>query len=128
MPFAVARFFDARHGLLVPAVEQDTPGQVFYVTADGGRTWAPARQGLRFQPGTAVDFLSPEAGFAWNCNATGVPPIYATTNGGRTWTWYLPRLTRAGQPRRPTPARFEPAAVSVVSPARGWVLGRGFRS
>ena len=110
-------------------MEQDTPGQVFYVTADGGRTWAPARQGLRFQPGTAVDFLSPEAGFAWNCNATGVPPIYATTNGGRTWTRYLPRLTQASRPAGSgTPAPFEPAAVSVLSPARGWVLGRGFRS
>ena len=42
--------------------------------------------GLRFQPGMTVDFASPETGFAWNSNATGVAPIYATTNGGRTWT------------------------------------------
>jgi len=125
-PFGAAHFFDARHGLLIPAVEQDTPGQVFYVTSDGGRTWAPAAQGLRFQPGTTVDFTSPQAGFAWNSNTTGVPPIYATIDGGRTWTRYLPRLTRTGRPAGSgTPARFEPVAVSFVSPARGWVLGRG---
>jgi photosystem II stability/assembly factor-like uncharacterized protein len=125
-PLGSAHFFDARHGLLIPAVEQDTPGQVFYVTADGGQTWTPVRQGLRFQPGMTVDFPSPEAGFAWNPNATGAPPIYATTNGGRTWTWYLPRLAQNGRPAGAgTPARFEPAAVSFVSPAQGWVLGRG---
>ena len=107
-PFGVAHFFDTRHGLLVPAVEQDTPGWVFYVTADGGRTWAPVRQGLRFQPGTTVDFLGPRTGFAWNYNAAGVPPIYVTTNGGRTWAWYLPRLTRTGRPRRLAAARRVP--------------------
>jgi len=125
-PFGSAHFFDARHGLLVPAVEQDTPGQVFYVTSDGGRTWTPVRQGLRFQPGMTVDFTSPDVGFAWNPDTSGAPPIYATTNGGRTWTWYLPRLAPAGRPAAAAKlARFEPAAVSFVSPARGWVLGRG---
>jgi hypothetical protein len=125
-PFGSAHFFDARHGLLVPAVDQDTPGQVFYSTSDGGQTWTPVRQGLRFQPGMTVDFASPEAGFAWNPNASGAPPIYATTNGGRTWTWYLPQLARTGRPAGAgTPARFEPAAMSFVSAARGWVLGHG---
>jgi photosystem II stability/assembly factor-like uncharacterized protein len=95
-PFGAAHFFDARDGLLVPAVEQDTPGRVLYATSDGGRTWTPVRLGLRFQPGMTVDFTSPEAGFAWNFDAAGVPPIYATANGGRTWTRYLPRLARAG--------------------------------
>jgi photosystem II stability/assembly factor-like uncharacterized protein len=90
-PFGSAHFFDARRGLLIPAVEQDTPGQVFFATWDGGRTWTPVRQGLRFQPGTTVDFTSPEAGFAWNPSSSGAPPLYATTNGGRTWIWYLPQ-------------------------------------
>jgi hypothetical protein len=99
---------------------------VFYVTADGGQTWTPVRQGLRFQPGMTVDFPSPEAGFAWNPNASGAPPIYATSNGGRTWTWYLPRLAQTGRPAGAgTPGGIEPTAVSFVSPARGWVLGRG---
>jgi photosystem II stability/assembly factor-like uncharacterized protein len=94
-PLGSVHFFDARHGLLISApVEQDTPGRVFYVTSDGGQTWTPVRQGMRFQPGMTVGFTSPQAGFALNTNATGVPPLYATTNGGRTWTWYLPRLAR----------------------------------
>ena len=97
-PFGSAHFFDARHGLLVPAAGQDTPGQVFYVTSDGGQTWTPVRQGMRFQPGMIVDFPSPEAGFAWNATASGAPPICATSDGGRTWTRYLPRLTRTSRP------------------------------
>jgi photosystem II stability/assembly factor-like uncharacterized protein len=125
-PFGSAHFFDARHGLLVPAVEQDTPGRVFYVTSDGGQSWTPVRQGLRFQPGMTVGFPSPEIGFAWNPNASGAPPIYATSNGGRTWTRYLPRLAETGSPAGAgRSAGFEPAAASFVSPAEGWVLGRG---
>jgi photosystem II stability/assembly factor-like uncharacterized protein len=93
-PLSSVHFFDARNGLLISAPgEQDSPGRVFYVTADGGQTWTPVRQGMRFQPGTTVDFASPQAGFAWNPNATGAPLIYATTNGGRTWTRYFPRLS-----------------------------------
>ena len=49
-PFGAVQFFDARHGLLVPAVEQDTPGQVFYVTSDGGRTWTAVRPGCGSSP------------------------------------------------------------------------------
>ena len=125
-PLGSVHFFDARNGLLVSApVEQDSPGQVFYVTADGGRTWTPVRQGMRFQPGTTVDFASPQAGFAWNPNATGVPLIYATTNGGRSWTRYFPRLVTARPAGAGAPAPFQPAAVSFVSQAQGWVLGHG---
>ncbi len=93
-PFGSARFFTARQGLLIPAASQDTPGRVFDLTSDGGQTWTPVRQGMRFQPGMTVDFASPDAGFAWNPNTSGAPPVYATTNGGRTWTSYLPQLAR----------------------------------
>jgi len=94
-PFATARFFSAQQGLLIPAASQDTPGEVFYLTSDGGRTWTPIQQGIRFQPGMTVNFTSPDTGFAWNPNSTGAPPIYVTTNGGQTWTWYLPQLVRS---------------------------------
>jgi photosystem II stability/assembly factor-like uncharacterized protein len=94
-PAGSVRFFGPRQGLLIPAVSQGVPAEVFYQTSDGGQTWAPAHQGLRFQPGMVVDFASPAAGFAWNPETSGAPPIYATTNGGRTWTWYLPRLVRS---------------------------------
>ncbi len=93
-PSGSADFFSARQGLLIPAASQDTPARMFYLTSDGGRTWTPVRQGIRFQPGMTVDFASPDAGFAWNPNTSGAPPIYATTNGGRTWTSYLPQLAR----------------------------------
>ncbi|HEY5988923.1 MAG TPA: hypothetical protein VIV12_21460 [Streptosporangiaceae bacterium] len=96
-PIGSFRFFSARQGLLIPALSQDTPGRVFYLTSDGGRSWTPVRQGIRFQSGTTVDFVSPDAGFAWNPGTSAAPPIYATTNGGRTWTRYLPQLAR-GQP------------------------------
>jgi len=93
-PASTARFFSARQGLLISAASQDTPGRVFYLTSDGGQTWTPVRQGLRFQPGMTVDFVSPHAGFAWNSETSGAPPIYTTTNGDRTWTWYLPQLAQ----------------------------------
>ena len=93
-PASTARFFSARQGVLISAASQDTPSRVFYLTSDGGQTWTPVRQGLRFQPGMTVDFVSPQAGFAWNSETPGAPPIYATTNGGRTWTWYLPQLAQ----------------------------------
>jgi len=93
-PAGSLHFFSARQGLLIPAAAHDTPGRVFYLTADSGHTWTPIRQGIRFQAGTTVDFVSPDTGFAWNPNSSGAPPIYATTNGGRTWTWYLPQLAQ----------------------------------
>jgi hypothetical protein len=39
-----------------------------------------------------VDYVSPEAGFAWNPNTAGPALIGATINGGRTWTSYLPSV------------------------------------
>jgi photosystem II stability/assembly factor-like uncharacterized protein len=89
-PSGPAQFFSARQGLLIPGPL--TPGRVVYLTSDGGQTWTPVRQGMRFQPGMTVNFVTPRAGFAWNPGTSGAPPIYATTNGGRTWTRYLPQL------------------------------------
>ena len=90
--FGPAQFFSARQGLLIPGLH--TRGRVFYLTSDGGQTWTPVRQGIRFQTDMTVHFVSLNAGFAWNPNTSGAPPIYATTNSGRTWTWYLPQLAR----------------------------------
>jgi hypothetical protein len=47
--------------------------------------------------GDAIDFASQQAGFAWNNssgNTGGAPPapLYATTDSGRTWHSFLPRL------------------------------------
>ncbi len=91
-PFGPAQFFSARQGLLIPGLH--TPGRVLCLTSDGGQTWTPIRQGMRFQTDMTVNFVTPDAGFAWNPNTPGAPPIHATTDGGRTWAWYLPQLAR----------------------------------
>ena len=83
--------------MLVTAGPQEALGAVFYVTADGGQSWTPVPQGTHFtQYGYAIDFASQQAGFAWNSggNTVGVPPppLYATTNSGRTWHLFIPHL------------------------------------
>jgi len=82
-------------GRHVTAAPQEALGAVFYLTADGGQSWAPVRQGTHFtQYGEAIDFASQQAGFAWNSGASTVPapPLYATTNSGRTWHLFIPHL------------------------------------
>jgi len=95
-------FFNAERGILVEAESQGSFGNTFYTTADGGQTWTPVPQGTQFttQDAVGIDFISTQVGFAW---ATGiesdpVPPatIYETTNSGRTWHLFTPRLTAGG--------------------------------
>jgi photosystem II stability/assembly factor-like uncharacterized protein len=91
------KFFTPADGVLVAAGSQEALGAVFYVTADGGLSWTPVRQGTHFtQYGYAVDFASQQAGFAWNSGGSTVgvpsPPLYATTNSGRTWHLFIPHL------------------------------------
>jgi hypothetical protein len=91
------KFFTPAGGVLVTAGPQQALGAVFYLTADGGQSWTPVRQGTHFtQYGEAIDFASQQAGFAWNsgANTAGVPPppLYATTDSGRTWHPFIPHL------------------------------------
>jgi photosystem II stability/assembly factor-like uncharacterized protein len=90
-------FFTSADGVLVAAGPQQALGRVFYLTTDGGQSWTPVRQGTHFtQYGEAIDFASQQAGFAWNSggNTAGVPPppLYATTDSGRTWHPFIPHL------------------------------------
>jgi photosystem II stability/assembly factor-like uncharacterized protein len=91
------KFFTPADGVLVSAGSQERLGAVFYATADGGQSWIPVPQGTHFtQLGEAIDFASQQVGFAWNSgtDAVGVsaPPIYTTTNSGRTWHLINPQL------------------------------------
>ena len=95
--FQAADLIDAVHAVLVPG---GPPGQVggpageLWFTADGGQTWTAAHQGTTFPAGTIISFASPTTGFAWNPDVAGVPPLYTTTNSGRNWTLFVPRLAR----------------------------------
>jgi len=89
------KFFTPADGVLVTAGPQEALGAVFYVTADGGRSWTPVPQGTHFtQHGEAIDFASQQAGLAWNSGGSAVaaPPLYATSNSGRTWHLFIPHL------------------------------------
>lgn len=95
--FPQVRFFDSRHGIIVSSGAQGAIGQMFYLTSNGGRTWTPIRQGMRFNHlGFTVDFVSPLTGFAWIVAAdlTGTQRMYTTHNGGRTWAAFTPKLNR----------------------------------
>jgi photosystem II stability/assembly factor-like uncharacterized protein len=92
------RFFDPRDGVLVSSSSQGAIGAVFYTTSDGGQTWSAVPQGTHFtRSGAAIDFVSPRVGFAWilGGDATGgsPPPLYETTDSGRTWTSFRALVT-----------------------------------
>jgi photosystem II stability/assembly factor-like uncharacterized protein len=90
-------FFSPTQGVLVAGETQSAFGGTFYTTADGGRTWTPVPQGDNLtRLGVTIDFATPEDGFAWTngLESDPVPPtsIYETTNSGRTWHAFTPKL------------------------------------
>ena len=94
------QFFSPLSGMLVSAGPQGVIGHVFYTTADGGRTWAAVPQGRSFtQLGSTFDFVSARTGFAWALGAdaqgSSSPAMYQTTDSGRTWVTFTPRLAAA---------------------------------
>src|SRR6266702_3131019 len=91
------QFFSPLSGILVSAGPQGVIGHVFYTTANSGRTWTAVPQGRSFtQLGTSFDFISARTGFAWapGADAAGSSPpaMYLTTDSGRTWVAFTPRL------------------------------------
>jgi photosystem II stability/assembly factor-like uncharacterized protein len=91
------QFFSPLSGMLVSAGPQGVIGHVFYTTANGGRTWTAVPQGRSFtQLGTSFDFISARTGFAWapgaDANGSSPPAMYLTTDSGRTWVAFTPRL------------------------------------
>jgi photosystem II stability/assembly factor-like uncharacterized protein len=90
-------FFSPTEGVLVARETQGEFGSTFYTTADGGQTWTPVPQGANLtRLGVTIDFANAEDGFAWTngLESDPVPPtsIYETTNSGRTWHAFTPKL------------------------------------
>ena len=91
-------FFSPAEGVLVAGETQGAFGGTFYTTADGGQTWTPVPQGVNLsQLGVTIDFATPEDGFAWTNGLDSDPgaptSIYETTNSGRAWHVFTPKLT-----------------------------------
>ena len=90
-------FFGPSQGVLVAGETQGAFGGTFYTTADGGQTWTPVPQGVNLtRLGVTIDFATPEDGFAWTNGLDSDPgaptSIYATTNSGRAWHAFTPKL------------------------------------
>jgi hypothetical protein len=83
-------------------------------TTDGARTWHRAGSA----PSTP-SFPSSQIGFAMRSREANSGPLTRTTDGGRTWR-------RVGAPCKKGWGGFAwSAAISFVSPKRGWVLCKG---
>jgi photosystem II stability/assembly factor-like uncharacterized protein len=96
-PYPRVQFFGSADAIAVSAGSQGTVGKNFYVTSDGGRRWTPVLQGRHCgRSGADFDFVSPRAGVAWLLPGTsprgGAPKTYRTSDSGRTWTSFVPRL------------------------------------
>jgi photosystem II stability/assembly factor-like uncharacterized protein len=90
-------FFSATRGVLVAAGTQGSFQSTFYITANGGQSWTPVKQGADFTKiGVYIDFTSTQDGFAWTNGLTSdpTPPtsIYQTANSGRIWHSFTPYL------------------------------------
>lgn len=95
-PYPRLEFFGRSDGIAVSAGPQGSIGRNFYVTADGGLSWTAVHQGRNFrQLGLSFDFVSSSSGYAWIAgvdSADGAPPMYRTSDSGRTWIAFMPRL------------------------------------
>jgi len=92
------RFYSADDGIAISAGSQGTIGRDFYLTTDGGLNWIAVRQGRRFGGNwDDFDFVSQRAGFAWTNpggDLSAAPlRLYRTSDSGRTWAAFVPRLS-----------------------------------
>jgi len=88
---------DALHGFLVPAGPSGVPGHDFYVTADSGVTWTRIPSDIGFSRYATFDFVGPDAAIIWiqAGDVLGLPPLYRTSDGGRTWVRFTATLASA---------------------------------
>jgi photosystem II stability/assembly factor-like uncharacterized protein len=96
-PYPRVEFFGAADAIAQSAGPQGSVGRTFFVTSDGGLSWTAVPQGRHFgKGGASFDFISPAMGFAWlnpGVNAASLrPKVYRTSDSGRAWTSFVPRL------------------------------------
>jgi photosystem II stability/assembly factor-like uncharacterized protein len=97
-PYPRVRFFTAHDGIAVSAWSQGRIGRDFFITTNGGLSWSAVRQGRRFGGNwDDFDFVSLRAGFGWTYpggeTATALPRLFRTSDSGRSWTSFVPRLS-----------------------------------
>lgn len=106
-------FVDSRHGWIYgtatdSCVKANECEYLLYATTDGGRTWQLRLQTKAFEL-EAIQFVSPEIGFANRCRVNGrCGQLVRTTDGGRSWS-RLPGIL--------------PRSLHFADATRGWVVG-----
>jgi photosystem II stability/assembly factor-like uncharacterized protein len=93
--FAEMEFVNARFGYLVPEPLQRH--DILYATSDSGATWKPVHANLGpTRTGEVLSFVTPSVGFEWVIGIdvpTALPTMASTTDGGRTWHRFIPKMT-----------------------------------
>ncbi len=92
-PASVPGFTSMNFGWLWEG-EQFQPSDVLVVTHDGGQHWTSAKISLPApytEAGGPIDFVSEKVGwlvgnFGRAGTPTGIPPLFKTEDGGKTWT------------------------------------------
>jgi photosystem II stability/assembly factor-like uncharacterized protein len=116
--FGTPQFFSAQVGLVPALVKQAGTGAkalVVFTTDDGGRHWATARapsdRALALYPAQGTVPFSAATASSWA--AYPGPRLYATGNGGATWTATAPG---------PVAPAGSVQALQLVSPRDGWAI------
>jgi photosystem II stability/assembly factor-like uncharacterized protein len=66
-------------------------GSQLNITHDGGKTWTPVTSSTSFGADFwRMDFITPSTGWAMTMDATSHVSLFATTDGGATWTALIP--------------------------------------
>jgi photosystem II stability/assembly factor-like uncharacterized protein len=106
---------DAAWAMIQPRRACNPCSTLIMRTKNRGRTWK--RVGIA--PLSIPSFPTPRIGFAMRSRDTNAGPLIRTRDGGRTWR-------RVGAPCRKGWGGFAwSAAISFVSPSRGWLMCKG---